>query len=152
MKNLSDITNMYQLPMEVQQQQKNLRQFNLCAGPYHWDQLAVQMLSELEQNTNYYLSASDLQMREFLFKWVVAKCRLTLDLKVSTIEHCLKLFDLFIKQKGRFVSSLDEAKLTLLTCLFISCKYQEIYPPSITDFEYVCKYKFLAKDFLKLEL
>lgn len=123
--------------------------------PYHWDhwdQFAVQMLSELEQNTNYHLSSSDLQMREYLFKWVVAKCRLALELKVCTIEHCLKLFDLFIKHKGRFVSSLDEAKLTLLTCLFISCKYQEIYPPSITDFEYVSKYKFLAKDFLSLEL
>lgn len=49
------------------------------------------------------------------------------------------------------MNSLEDAQLTLLTCLFISCKYQEIYPPSITDFEYVSKYKFLAKDFLALE-
>lgn len=40
----------------------------------------------------------------------------------------------------------------MLACLFLSCKYMEIYPPSITDFEYVCNYKFLAKDILEAEI
>ena len=45
----------------------------------------------------------------------------------------------------------DGAKLTLITCLFISSKYEEIYPPSVTDFEYAAKYKFSAGDILEHE-
>lgn len=88
-------------------------------------------------------------MREHLFKWVIAKCRLTLELRGSTIEHCMALFDYFIEKQGTFVKNLDEGQLVLLACLFISSKYQEIYPPSITDFEYVLKYKFTAKEILQ---
>ena len=44
-----------------------------------------------------------------------------------------------------------DAQLTLLGCLFISSKYEEIYPPVLTDFEYVGKYKFAGKDILLRE-
>lgn len=73
-------------------------------------------------------------MREHLFKWTIAKCRLILELRVSTIEHCMALFDIFIDKQGYFVKNLDEGQLLVLACLFISSKYQEIYPPSVSDF------------------
>lgn len=90
-------------------------------------------------------------MREHLFKWAIAKCQLILELRVSTIEHCMALFDYFIDKQGCFVRSLDEGQLVILACLFISSKYQEIYPPSITDFEFVLKYKFSAREIIQKE-
>jgi hypothetical protein len=90
-------------------------------------------------------------MREQLLRWLVTKCKLTLELRAATVEHCIRVFDLYVSKRDGFMLTLDEAQLHLLTCLFISCKYQEIYPPSVTDFEYVSKYKFFAKDFIGLE-
>lgn len=90
-------------------------------------------------------------MRKQLFKWVIAKCRLTLELRVSTIEHCMKLFDLYVAKTGKFMSTLEGAQIYLLACLFISSKYMEIYPPAIQDFEYVSKYNVSAKELIILE-
>lgn len=87
-------------------------------------------------------------MREHLFKWAIAKCRLILELRVSTIEHCMALFDTYIEKKGCFVKNLEDGQLVILACLFISSKYQEIYPPSVSDFEFVLKYKFNANEIL----
>lgn len=77
---------------------------------------------------------------------------MTLDLRISTIEHCMRLFDLYVSKAGKFMETLEEAQIYLLACLFISCKYNEIYPPTVTDFEYVSKYKASSKEFILLEV
>jgi cyclin B len=39
-----------------------------------------------------------------------------------------------------------------ITCLFIASKYEEIYPPELHDFLYVCGEKYRTKDVLSYEL
>lgn len=46
-------------------------------------------------------------MREKLLGWVIAKCRLTLELKISTIEHCIGLFDAYVAACGGFKGGLN---------------------------------------------
>lgn len=91
-------------------------------------------------------------MRQQLIRWIIAKCKLILELRINTIEHCIILFDTYLEACGGFKGKLDEMQLCLLACLFLSCKYMEIYPPSVTDFEYVCRYKFTTKDILLQEM
>lgn len=62
------------------------------------------------------------------------------------------MFDAYMEARGTFAYTVDEAQLILLACLFISNKYQEIYPCKLSDFEYVSKYKFLGKDILQQEI
>lgn len=64
----------------------------------------------------------------------------------------MRLFDLYVAKSGKFMDTLEEAHIYLLACLFISCKYMEVYPPTVTDFEYVSKYKASSREFILLEV
>ena len=90
--------------------------------------------------------------REVLLKWLIAHCKPTLELRDCTVEHCIRLFDLYCARNACMKSDFEDAQLDLLACLFISAKYEEIYPPNTSDFEYVSKYRFTTADILKREL
>jgi hypothetical protein len=38
-----------------------------------------------------------------------------------------------------------------ITCLFIACKYEDIYPPTLYEFTYVCDNAYQQKEVLAME-
>ena len=148
MKPFEELTNNY-LPPQSTTTLKLAKTPERSKPTYTANSNILRSLSLTERIIRHKLTNNESQMREHLFKWAIAKCRLILELRVSTIEHCMALFDTYVEKKGCFVKNLEDGQLTILACLFISSKYQEIYPPSVSDFEFVLKYKFNANEILE---
>lgn len=98
------------------------------------------------------LSLDERKSREILLKWLMAHCKLTLELNSSTVEHCIRLYDYYCAQSPLLSRNFEEMQLDILSCLFISSKYEEVYPPNTSDFEYVSKYRFSTADILSREV
>ena len=67
---------------------------------------------------------------------------------MSTIEHAMRLFDLVMEKNGGFPKK-EEVKKIVITCVFISSKYVEIYPPTSHDYEYVSNYIIKTSELLE---
>lgn len=86
-------------------------------------------------------------MRGILVDWLVdvhKKFRLrthTLFIAVNLIDRALEKF---IVEKQNF-------QLLGITCLFIASKYEEIYPPPMSEYTYVCADAYTDKDLLNME-
>lgn len=128
-----ELTNLTTFFMHSPTSQDDLAQKRQLTHPI-FSQLTLNALQSQEIPVTYTLPARESQIREQIFKWVIAKCRLTLELRTSTIEHSLRMFDQYVEARGAFPDTLDDAQLTILACLFMSNKYMEIYPGNVADF------------------
>lgn len=86
-------------------------------------------------------------MRGILIDWLIdvhKKFRLrdhTLFIAVNLIDRSLEKF--YVK-KSNF-------QLLGITCLFIASKYEEIYPPAMSEYTYVCADAYKDRDLLDME-
>ena len=86
-------------------------------------------------------------MRSILVDWLVDVC-LNFKLHSITLFHCISLIDRFLDK-----NYISKCRLQLLgvSCLLISCKFHEIYPPSLKDFVRISDMAYSEKDILNLE-
>lgn len=88
-------------------------------------------------------------MRKILVDWLVDVHR-KFKLRHETLFMAVNLIDRYMDtsieplQKNRF-------QLFGVTCLFIAAKYEEIYPPSLSDFVYVCADTYTSEMVLEME-
>lgn len=72
-------------------------------------------------------------MRELVITWIIEIVH-KLPLKPETLFHCILIFDLMLANyrstnlSGMMIC-VENVQLLALACLFISAKYEEIYPP-----------------------
>lgn len=88
-------------------------------------------------------------MRKILVDWLVDVHR-KFKLRHETLFMAVNLLDRYMDtateplQKNRF-------QLFGVTCLFIAAKFEEIYPPSLSDFVYVCADTYTSEMVLEME-
>jgi hypothetical protein len=105
-----------------------------------------------------------------LMEWAVVAGWDTLELKWKTVELAMRMFDYYLylfeaekektksskgqkaKKVPHLLDNLDACKLTMITILFSCSKYNEIYPPCLSDFSYVCNDKYGRTEILFKEV
>lgn len=87
------------------------------------------------------------QMRAILIDWLV-EVHLKFKLLPETLYLTVNLIDRFLS-----VSQINRSKLQLVgvTCLLIACKYEEIYPPIVSDVVYITDNAYTAAEILEME-
>lgn len=88
-------------------------------------------------------------MRKILVDWLVDVHR-KFKLRQTTMFMAVNLIDRYLE---RTQESLQKNRFQLfgITCLFIAAKYEEIYPPGLSDFVYVCADTYSASEILEME-
>ena len=87
------------------------------------------------------------KMRVILNDWLV-EVHLKFKLRQETLYLCFQLIDRFLEntivQRGRL-------QLVGVTGLMLASKYEEIYPPEIRDYVYICDNAYTREQILKME-
>lgn len=86
------------------------------------------------------------KMRARLVDWIVA-VHYKFKLLPETLYLAIAIMDRFLE---KITVCKDKVQLVGVTAFFIACKYEEIYPPEITDFIKVCD-AYNKNDILKME-
>lgn len=88
-------------------------------------------------------------MRKILIDWLVDVHR-KFRLRQETLFMAVNLVDRYLEKTEE---SVPKAKFQLfgVTCLFVAAKFEEIYPPSLSDFVYVCADTYTAGQILEME-
>jgi hypothetical protein len=100
-------------------------------------------------NRNYMAQQSDIntKMRGILIDWLV-----DVNLKFKLLPQCLFLS---INLLDRFLAATQinrqQLQLAGVTCLMISAKFEEIYPPMLKDYICVCDNTYSKKEILEME-
>lgn len=87
------------------------------------------------------------KMRCILVSWLFDVC-LKFGLKQDTFYLSIRLIDLYLSVK---VIKRNILQLIGTSCLFIACKYEEIFFPEIRDFVYACDKAFNKAEILEME-
>lgn len=66
----------------------------------------------------------------------------------DTIHYAVSYMDRYLFE---IKERLEKLQLVGATCLWIACKFNEVYPPDVEDFVYMTDDTFTRKDFLKKE-
>lgn len=88
-------------------------------------------------------------MRRILVDWLVDVHR-KFKLRQETLFMAVNIMDRFMELTTDSVSK-SKYQLFGITCLFIAAKYEEIYPPGLGDFVYVCADTYTAYQILEME-
>jgi cyclin B len=86
-------------------------------------------------------------MRGILIDWIIdvhKKFKLNLETLFLSVNLVDRICNLKVIAKHRF-------QLLGITCLFIASKYEEIYPPFLSDFAFVCAEAYSESDILSME-
>ena len=98
---------------------------------------------------NYMSNQSDInhKMRAILIDWLI-DVHLKYKLVPQIIYIAVNLLDRLLSK-----NQTDRTKLQLIgvTALFITCKYEEIYPPELKDFVYITDNAYVESDVLFME-
>lgn len=88
------------------------------------------------------------KMRAIIISWL-GEVHTKFQLSQSTLFLAVNYLDRYLAEK-----QIKRTKLQLLavTCLFLACKYEEIFSPSIIDFLFIIDNKFFKEDFIYMEL
>jgi cyclin B len=99
--------------------------------------------------TNYMQMQTDInsKMREILVNWLV-EVHIKFKLQQETLYVAVKILDRFLTKR-----SVSRNKLQLVGCasMFIAAKYEEICPPELREFVYVCDGAFTKDQVLEME-
>lgn len=71
-------------------------------------------------------------------------------LRQETLFMAINMADRYLQVTTESVSKC-RYQLFGITCLFIAAKYEEIYPPALGEFVYVCADSFSAEQILEIE-
>jgi G2/mitotic-specific cyclin-B, other len=87
------------------------------------------------------------QMRAILIDWLV-EVHLKFKLLPETLYLTINLIDRYLG-----LTQIVRSKLQLVgvTCLLIACKYEEIYPPIVSDVVYITDNAYTAAEILEME-
>lgn len=88
-------------------------------------------------------------MRKILVDWLVDVHR-KFKLRPETLFMTINLMDRYLEMTYESISK-SKYQLFGITCLFIAAKFEEIYPPSLGDFVYVCADTYTADQILEIE-
>jgi hypothetical protein len=82
-----------------------------------------------------------------LLNWLI-EVHVKLQLSPETMFVCTSLLDRFLSLK-----MVGRSKLQLVgcACMFIACKYQEIYATEVVNFVYLCEKSFSREEILRME-
>ena len=98
----------------------------------------------------YMKNQSDIneKMRAMLVDWLI-DVHFKFKLKANTLFLTIWLVDKYLSLK-----KVKRNKLQLIgvTCMLISCKYEEIYSPEVFDFVYITENSYEKKDIINLEM
>ena len=88
------------------------------------------------------------KMRAMLVDWLI-DVHFKFKLKANTLFLTIWLIDKYLSLK-----KVKRNKLQLIgvTCMLISCKYEEIYSPEVFDFVYITENSYEKKDIIDLEM
>jgi hypothetical protein len=86
-------------------------------------------------------------MYEIVIDWLVDVHR-KFKMKNETLFLCITLMNKYL-EKNEIKKEIFQLLAT--TCMFISSKYEEIYPPPIEDFVYICADAYTKNDFINME-
>ena len=88
-------------------------------------------------------------IRKILVDWLIDVHR-KFKLRHETLFMTINIIDRYLEET---VESIPKGQFQLfgVSCLFIASKYEEIYPPSLTDFVYVCADTYTGRQILDME-
>ena len=86
-------------------------------------------------------------MREILVDWLV-EVHLKFKLLPETLYLTVNLIDRFLEKENVMRNKLQ---LVGVTAMLIASKYEEIYPPIVTDFVYITDNAYSKKEILEME-
>lgn len=86
-------------------------------------------------------------MYEIVIDWLVDVHR-KFKMKNETLFLCITLMNKYL-EKNEIKKEIFQLLAT--TCMFIASKYEEIYPPPIEDFVYICADAYTKNDFINME-
>ncbi|KAF7282087.1 cyclin E [Rhynchophorus ferrugineus] len=89
------------------------------------------------------------RMRAILLDWVMEVCEVY-HLRRVTYYLTVDYFDRFLSLKPDVPK--NQLQLVGVTCLFLASKLEEVYPPKLTEFSYVCDGACSPEDILNCEL
>lgn len=92
-------------------------------------------------------SEINMKMRGILIDWLV-DVHLKFKLTPETLYITVNLIDKYL-----YNENVQRTKLQLvgITCLFIACKYEEIYPPELKDHVYITDQTYTKEEIIKME-
>ena len=105
--------------------------------------------SVLQPNPRYMVRQTDINasMREILVDWLV-EVHLKFKLLPETLYLTVNLIDRFLEKTNVMRNKLQ---LVGVTAMLIASKYEEIYPPIVTDFVYITDNAYSKKEILEME-
>ena len=116
---------------------------------YRPDYSLFPSLLDNNKNNNNYINLT--YMKRFSFINLFISFQHELLLKQETLYLCINIFDRFIQKLNTTKIILPDLNKIAVTCLFISSKYEEIYPPYLNDFLQIFKLKYRKHDLLLTE-
>ena len=90
-------------------------------------------------------------LKRFSFINLFIQFQRELFLKQETLYLCINLFDRYIEKLVKQKKLSEDLNLIAITCLFISSKNEEIYPPYLKEFIDIFKIKYLPRTILLKE-
>jgi len=90
----------------------------------------------------------NVRMREILIDWIV-DVHYKFKLVPETLYLCVNTIDRFLERE---TISRDKLQLVGVTALLLASKYEEIYPPTLSDLEHICDGAYNEKEILKMEV
>jgi hypothetical protein len=86
-------------------------------------------------------------MRSILVDWLV-EVHFKFKLFPSTLWLCVNLLDRYL---SKVVILRSKLQLIGVTALFVACKFEEVFPPEVSDFVYITDYAYEREEVLKTE-
>lgn len=89
------------------------------------------------------------KMRQILIDWI-SEVHLQFKLEIETFHMAVSIIDRYLQVTTKVKRR--ELQLVGVTALFIAAKYEELYPPEITDFVYITDETYTKRQILDMEM
>ena len=90
-------------------------------------------------------------LKRFSFINLFISFQRELNLRQETLYLCINIFDRYIQNLSKEKKISEDLYLVALTCLIISSKNEEIYPPYLKEFLDISRYKCTERDIILKE-
>lgn len=89
------------------------------------------------------------KMRQILIDWI-SEVHLQFKLEIETFHMAVSIIDRYLQVATKVKRR--ELQLVGVTALFLAAKYEELYPPEITDFVYITDETYTKRQILDMEM
>lgn len=145
---LQDVDSIYKYNKIMSFPGNDFFDFNGIPYSHIWSHLIFRKNENICQSP-YLNNQPDLttDMREIVVDWLVDVHR-KFKMRTETLFLAVTTMDRYL-EKNEIKKEIFQ--LVAATCLFIAAKYEEIYPPAIEDYVYICAETYSKKDFIGME-